>query len=256
MRQLLGKHLLGVILLAFSSQLMAAGAAIPLDEAPIDLHDKESLKRGAEIFATNCLSCHSADYMRYNRIGTDLGMSDDEVSDKLISTRDADGEKTKVGELMKVAMDSDYAKKAFGTKVPGLTVIARARGADWLYTYLRTFYLDDSRPMGVNNLAFPDVGMPHVLWEQQGLQKANFRTETDKAGNEKHIFESMEIVKAGSMSVEEYDAYVGDLVNFMVYMAEPVQVERKSLGVKVIIFLLIFAVIAYLLKKEYWKDVH
>ena len=157
---------------------------------------------------------------------------------------------------MKVAMDTDYAKQAFGTKVPGLTVIARARGADWLYTYLRTFYLDDSRPMGVNNLAFPDVGMPHVLWEKQGLQKANFRTETDKDGNEKHIFENMEIVEAGSMSVEEYDAYVGDLVNFMVYMAEPVQVERKSLGVKVIIFLLIFAVIAYLLKKEYWKDVH
>lgn len=256
MRQLLGKHLLGVILLAFSSQLMAAGAGIPLDKAPVDLHDKESLKRGAEIFATNCLSCHSADYMRYNRIGADLGMSDEEVSEKLISTRGADGEKTKVGELMKVAMDNDYSKEAFGTKIPGLTVIARARGADWLYTYLRTFYLDDSRPMGVNNLAFPDVGMPHVLWEQQGLQKANFRTETDKDGNEKHIFESMEIVEAGSMSVEEYDAYVGDLVNFMVYMAEPVQVERKSLGVKVIIFLLIFAVIAYLLKKEYWKDVH
>lgn len=256
MRQLLGKHLLGVILLAFSSQLMAAGAGIHLDKAPVDLHDKESLKRGAEIFATNCLSCHSADYMRYNRIGTDLGMSDEEVSDKLVSTRGADGEKTKVGELMKVAMDNDYAKEAFGTKIPGLTVIARARGADWLYTYLRTFYLDDSRPMGVNNLAFPDVGMPHVLWEKQGLQKANFRTETDKDGNEKHIFENMEIVEAGSMSVEEYDAYVGDLVNFMVYMAEPVQVERKSLGVKVIIFLLIFAVIAYLLKKEYWKDVH
>lgn len=256
MRQLLGKHLLGVILLAFSSQLMAAGAAIPLDKAPVDLHDKESLKRGAEIFATNCLSCHAADYMRYNRIGTDLGMSDEEVSDKLISTRGADGEKTKVGELMKIAMDNDYSKEAFGTKIPGLTVIARARGADWLYTYLRTFYLDDSRPMGVNNLAFPDVGMPHVLWEQQGLQKANFRTEMDKDGNEKRHFESMEIVEAGSMSVEEYDAYVGDLVNFMVYMAEPVQVERKSLGVKVIIFLLIFAVIAYLLKKEYWKDVH
>lgn len=194
--------------------------------------------------------------MRYNRIGADLGMSDEEVSEKLISTRGADGEKTKVGELMKVAMDNEYSKQAFGTKIPGLTVIARARGADWLYTYLRTFYLDDSRPMGVNNLAFPDVGMPHVLWEQQGLQKANFRTETDKDGNEKHIFENMEMVEAGSMSVEEYDAYVGDLVNFMVYMAEPVQVERKSLGVKVIIFLLIFAVIAYLLKKEYWKDVH
>lgn len=254
--KLIGKRLLSVILIAFSGQLMASGDGLSLDKAPVDLHDKESLKRGAETFANYCMGCHSADYMRYNRIGADLGMSDDEVSDKLVSTRGADGEKTKVGELMKVAMNKDYAQQAFGTKVPGLTVIARARGADWLYTYLRTFYLDDSRPMGVNNLAFPDVGMPHVLWEKQGLQKANFRTETDKGGNEKHVFENMEIVKAGSMSAEEYDAYVGDLVNFMVYMAEPVQVERKSLGVKVVIFLLIFAVIAYLLKKEYWKDVH
>ncbi|MDH5485228.1 MAG: cytochrome c1, partial [Gammaproteobacteria bacterium] len=141
-------------------------------------------------------------------------------------------------------------------KIPGLTVIARARGADWLYTYLRTFHLDDSRPTGMNNRAFADVGMPHVLWEQQGLQKAVFTTGKDADGNETHVFEKMEIVKPGTMSVEEYDAFVADLVNFLVYMAEPMQLERKSLGIKVLIFLFIFAIIAYLLKKEYWKDVH
>ena len=254
------KKLLNVILLSivmgFSSLLMASGGSVHLDHAPGDLTDTESLKRGAQTFANNCLSCHSADYMRYNRIGKDLGWSDIEVSDKLINTRNADGEKTKVGELMKVAMDHDYAKLAFGTKVPGLTVIARAKGADWLYTYLRTFYLDDSRPTGMNNLAFPDVGMPHVLWEKQGLQKAVFKTEMGEDGNEHHVFEKMEIVQPGTMTVEEYDAYVGDLVNFMVYMGEPMQLERKSIGTKVLIFLFFFAIVAYMLKKEYWKDVH
>ena len=250
------RSLLSVILLGFSGLLMAAGGGVHLDTAPVDLEDTESLKRGAETFANNCLSCHSADYMRYNRIGTDLGWTDIEVTEKLISTRGADGEKTKVGELMKIAMTEDYAKQAFGTKIPGLTVIARARGADWLYTYLRTFYLDDSRPSGMNNRVFADVGMPHVLWEQQGLQKAVFTTEMGEDGNEKHIFQQMEMVQAGSMTVEEYDAYVGDLVNFMVYMGEPMQLERKSLGIKVLVFLFIFAIIAYLLKKEYWKDVH
>lgn len=250
------RSLLSVILLGFSGLLMAAGGGVHLDTAPVDLKNTESLKRGAETFANNCLSCHAADYMRYNRIGTDLGWTDIEVSEKLISTRGADGEKTKVGELMTIAMTEDYAKQAFGTKIPGLTVIARARGADWLYTYLRTFYLDDSRPTGMNNRVFADVGMPHVLWEKQGLQKAVFTTEMGTDGNEKHVFQNMEMVQAGSMTTEEYDAYVGDLVNFMVYMGEPMQLERKSLGIKVLVFLFIFAIIAYLLKKEYWKDVH
>lgn len=250
------KNLLAVFFIMLPGLAMAAGGGVKLDHAPIDLTDNESLKRGAKSFANYCLSCHSAEYMRYNRIGRDTGMSDVEVSQELISTRDAKGEKTKVGELMKIAMTTEYAQEAFGTKIPGLTVIARAKGADWLYTYLRTFYMDDSRPTGMNNMAFPDVGMPHVLWELQGLQKANFATETDADGNEKKVFSGMEIVQPGKMNVEEYDAFVADLVNFMVYMAEPVQLERKSLGIKVLIFLFIFAVIAYLLKKEYWKDIH
>lgn len=256
MRHLLSVILLGLVSLGSVNLAMAAGGGVHLDSAPVDLTDTESLKRGAQAFADNCLSCHAADYMRYNRIGRDLGWTDIEVSEKLINTRGADGEKTKVGELMKVAMNNDYSSVAFGTKIPGLTVIARAKGGDWLYTYLRTFYLDDSRPSGMNNLVFADVGMPHVLWEKQGLQKAVFKTEQGTDGNEKHVFEKMEIVEAGTMSVEEYDAFVGDLVNFMVYMGEPMQLERKSLGIKVLIFLFIFAIVAYMLKKEYWKDVH
>ncbi len=253
------RKLLIAFFLFVPSLVMAAGgypAGFTPEKAPIDLEDKESLKRGAKAFANYCLSCHSAEYMRYNRIGRDLGMTDVEVSQELISTRDAKGEKTKVGELMKVAMTNSYSQEAFGTKIPGLSVIARAKGADWLYNYLRTFYIDDSRPTGMNNIAFSDVGMPHVLWELQGLQKANFDTEMGADGNEKKIFNNMEIVKPGKMSVEEYDAFVADLVGFLVYMGEPMQLERKSLGIKVLIFLFIFGIIAYLLKKEYWKDVH
>ena len=249
------RKLLIAFFLFVPSLVMAAGGA-HLDHAPVNLKDTESLKRGAKSFVNYCLSCHSAEYMRYNRIGRDLGMSEVEVAQELISTRDAKGEKTKVGELMKVAMTEDYAKESFGTKIPGLSVIARAKGADYLYTYLRTFYLDETRPTGMNNIAFPDVGMPHVLWNLQGLQKANFETETDAEGNEKQVFVGMEIVKPGQLSKEEYDAFVVDLVNFMVYMGEPVQLERQSLGVKVLIFLFILAILAYLLKKEYWKDIH
>ena len=135
-------------------------------------------------------------------------------------------------------------------------MIARARGADWLYTYLRTFHTDDSRPTGMNNRVFADVGMPHVLWELQGLQKANFKTEKDADGNAHEVFQGMEIVKPGKLNAAEYDAFVADLVNYMVYMGEPMQLERKSMGVYVIIFLFLFSILAYMLKKEYWKDIH
>lgn len=249
------KKILIALFALLPGMVMASGGGAHLDHAPVNVSDTESLKRGAKTFANYCLSCHGADYMRYNRIGTDLGMTEEEVQE-LISTRDAKGERTKSGELMKVAMNNDYSKTAFGTKIPGLTVIARSRGADWLYTYLRTFYIDESRPTGMNNMAFKDVGMPHVLWEMQGLQKANFKTETDADGNEQKVFEGFELVQPGTMKPEEYDAYVGDLVNFLVYMGEPMQTQRKSIGIWVLLFLAVFSVVAYMLKKEYWKDVH
>lgn len=156
---------------------------------------------------------------------------------------------------MKVAMTEDYARNVFGTAVPDLTLTARARGADWVYTYLRTFYMDPYRPTGNNNLVFPDVGMPNVLSSLQGVQRAVYKTET-RQGVEVETVDRLELAQAGSMTAEEFDVFVTDLTNFMVYLAEPVQNERKSLGIKVLIFLVIFFVLAYMLKKEYWKDVH
>ena len=245
-----------IFLVAFLPTIgLAAGGGAQLDSAPIDISDMESVKRGAKHFVDYCFSCHSASYMRYNRIARDTGMSDGELRENLIFTTNEKGEPTKVGSLMEVAMTDDYAKTAFGTTVPDLTLTARARGADWLYTYLRTFYEDPYRPTGMNNLVFPDVSMPNVLSSLQGIQKAVYKTET-RQDVEVEVVDHLELAQAGSMTAEEFDAFVADLVNFMVYLAEPVQNERRSLGVKVLIFLVIFFVFAYFLKKEYWKDVH
>ena len=248
------KHIL-ILLLAIFPATLFASSGVHLDTAPIDIYDKESIKRGAKSFADYCFSCHSAKFMRFNRIAKDTGMSEDEVREMMIFTRNSKGKPTKIGDLMTVSMTKEYAKSTFGAAVPDLSLTARSRGADWIYTYLRSFYADDSRPSGMNNTTFPDVGMPHVLWELQGIQKAVYTTEEHDGVSSEH-FSGFETVQAGSMSAEEYDAFVADLVNFMVYVAEPVQTERRDLGVYVLIFLSIFFVFAYLLKKEYWKDVH
>ncbi|MDH5423631.1 MAG: cytochrome c1 [Gammaproteobacteria bacterium] len=247
------RKLITALLLAVAPSLvLAAGGGIQLDQANVDVSNKESIQRGAKTFVNYCLSCHSAAYMRYNRLGADAGMTDQQLKDNLIFTRNKKGEQTKVGELMKVAMTEDYAKEAFGTKIPDLTVIARSRGADWLYTYLRTFYVDTKRPTGHNNKAFPDVGMPNVLWELQGVQEAEIRV--DDKGT-KHV-ESLKITQAGTQSVAEFDQTVNDLVTYLVYMGEPMQLERKTIGLWTLGFLFIFFILAYMLKKEYWKDVH
>ena len=246
------KLIIALLLAVAPSLVLAAGGGIKLDHADIDVSNKEAIQRGAKTFVNYCLSCHSAAYMRYNRLGADAGMTDQQLKDNLIFTRNKKGEQTKVGELMKIAMTEDYAKEAFGTKVPDLTVIARSRGADWLYTYLRTFYVDTGRPSGHNNKAFPDVGMPNVLWELQGVQEAEVRV--DDKGT-KHV-ESLKITQAGSQSVAEFDQTINDLVTYLVYMGEPMQLERKALGIKILIFLFLFFIVAYMLKKEYWKDVH
>jgi len=214
------KLIIAFVMATLPAFAMASGG-VHLDKAPVNLHDQASLQRGAKVFVNYCLSCHSAQYMRYNRMGKDLGLTDEQVKNNLMFA----GEK--VGETMTIAMASTDAKTWFGNPPPDLSVISRARGADWLYTYLRTFHADEKRPFGVNNKVFPDVGMPHVLWQQQA-----------------------------TMTESEYDSMVGDLVNFMVYMGEPVQLQRQALGIKVLIFLAFFFVLAYLLKKEYWKDIH
>jgi ubiquinol-cytochrome c reductase cytochrome c1 subunit len=201
-----------------------------------------ALQNGAKVFVNYCLNCHSASYMRYNRL-KDIGLSDDQVRDNLLFTAD------KVGELMRISMQRNDAKVWFGAAPPDLTVIARARasehgsGADWLYTYLRSFYRDDSRPTGWNNVIFENVGMPHVLWDLQG----------DQVMGEDH---KLKLVKPGKLKPQEYDAMVGDLVAYLKYMGEPVSEFRKHLGVVVLIFLAVFFVFAYALKREFWKDIH
>ena len=235
--------------------MAAASGGAHLYKAPIDINDKESLRRGAKAFADYCYSCHAASFMRFNRIAKDLEMSEDEVREMMIHTRGKKGDPTKIGELMKVSMTEDYAKNAFGTTVPDLSLTARARGADWVYSYLRSFYVDPYRPTGFNNTVFPDVGMPHVLWSLQGLQEPVYKTVMH--GNvEVEELEGFEQIQAGKLSRVEYDMFLGDLTNFMVYLAEPVQVERRSLGWKVLLFLIVLFGFAYALKKEYWKDVH
>lgn len=213
-----------------------ANTAMHLDKAPGNISDKASLQRGAQAFITNCLACHSASYMRYNRL-MDIGMSEDEIK-KLVP------EGSKLGSTMKAMMDADSAKAAFGVAPPDLSVIARSRGTDWLYTYLRSFYNDASRPSGVNNVLFPMVAMPNVLGGLQGEQVLDH--ETGK----------LKLTSKGTMSTEEYDAMVGDLVNYLDFMGEPAKLVRQKLGLIVIGFLFILLILAYALKKEFWKDVH
>jgi len=232
--------------------VMASEGGPHLDHVDIDLKDQAALQRGAKYFVNYCLGCHSAQYMRYERVATDLGLTEKEVMDNLLFTGD------KIGDKMTIAARPADQEGWFGTAPPDLSLVARNRkqGADWLYTYMRSFYQDPSRPMGVNNTVFKDVGMPHVMWELQGVQKAVFKTDVDAEGNKSEHFERFEPGIPGRLSPKEYDQVVHDLVTYLVYMAEPVKLERQSLGVKVIIFLLVFTVIAYLLKKEYWRDVH
>lgn len=228
----------------------SAGSGYHLDKANIDLENNASLQRGAKLFVNYCMGCHSAAHQRYNRFARDAGLTDEQVVENLIFTG------AKVGDLMENAMPKDEAKVWFGAAPPDLTLVARSRGVDWLYTYLRTFYLDDSRPYGVNNAVFPAVGMPHVLWELQGWQSPVIETSTDADGNEHEIVADFELVSEGALSPPEFDRAMRDLVNFLAYIAEPVALERKAIGTKVLLFVLLMMVVFYLLKKEYWKDVH
>jgi ubiquinol-cytochrome c reductase cytochrome c1 subunit len=244
------RYLVLIAVLLGSPLAHASAGGHHLDAVNIDLKDTASLRHGAELFVGYCLSCHSAAFMRYNRMGRDLGMTDEEVAAKLMTAGD------KVGETMTVAIDRAEAKRWFGTAPPDLSVIARARGTDWLYTYLRSFYRDDSRPWGVNNRVFKDVAMPHVLWELQGLQAPVVEKHVNEDGKEVEKITGFELVEKGKLTPEEYDTAVRDLVNFLAYLSEPSKLQRIDLGKWVLIFLAIFFVLAYLLKKEYWKDVH
>jgi ubiquinol-cytochrome c reductase cytochrome c1 subunit len=232
-----------LIALLFSPLLaLANGPELHLDRAPDLSNDPAALQEGAKVFVNYCLSCHAASYMRYNRL-RDIGLTEQQIKDNLLFTAD------KVGEQMTIAMRPADAKQWFGVMPPDLTIIARARasefgsGADWLYTYLRTFYRDPNRPTGWNNKVFENVGMPHVLWELQGEQVLD----------ENH---ELKLAKPGKLKPEEYDKLVADLVAFLKYMGEPVSATRKHLGWYVLLFLGVLFILTYALKREYWKDVH
>ena len=233
------------------------GHTYPNDKIDIDWDDKVAMQNGARTFVNYCMSCHGAAYSRYNRVGADLGIPDDLMLDNLVFTTNAEGEKTKVGALMTTTMTPQFAEEAFGIVPPDLSLIARSRGVNWLYNYLRGFYIDESRVgLGINNGVFANVGMPHVLAELQGLQIPKYRMISDGHGGEQEVIAGFDIIKPGSMSKSEYDKTIHDLVAFLDYVAEPYKQTRKNVGTGVIIFLFVFLILAYLLKKEYWKDVH
>ncbi|GAA0353985.1 cytochrome c1 [Bowmanella denitrificans] len=244
------KKLVVLIGLLLPSLAMAAGGhSVHLDKAHIDRTDQPSLQRGAQIFMNYCMGCHQTQYQRYQRTFEDLGVPLDLGQENLQVT----GEK--VGDYMKSAIPKESAAKWFGAPPPDLTLVARVRGADWLYTYFRSFYVDESRPFGVNNKVFPEVGMPHVLQELQGVPYDQHE-ERMIDGEMQSVYVGIKSDGTGMLSPDEYDAAVLDLVNYLVYLGEPSRLEAESIGRWVIVFILVLFVFVYLLKKEYWRDVH
>ncbi len=233
------KLFIAILFAALPMSVMAAGAKVPLDAFEANLDDKQSLQNGMELFVENCMGCHSAQYQRYERAADDLGMDKAYVEENLIV-----GDQ-KIGQQMTIAMTTDDAQTWFGAPPPDLTLATRVRGADWVYTYLRSFYVDDSRPWGVNNKVFKDVGMPNVLAGLQGVQVCKGE----------HC-EELELKSAGTMSAQDFDKAMYDLTNFMAYMSEPSKMVSGTIGMYVLIFLAILFVFAYALKKEFWKDIH
>ncbi len=236
--------------------LLSAGAAMADEEGGIallpagtDIKNTESLQRGARDFMNYCSGCHSLKYLRFNRLGTDLKIPESELAANLMFTSD------KTFDTINSAMPKD-SEAWFGKQPPDLSLIARARGTDYLYSYMKGFYVDKTRPWGVNNLYLPSAAMPDVLAQLQGLQKPVFKNVPDEHGSARMVLVGVESMTPGALKPEEYDQFVRDIVNFLDYAGEPVKDKRQSMGVFVTLFLLVFFVFAYLLKKEYWKDVH
>lgn len=225
---------------------LASEGGYRLDRAPIDPSNLVSLQAGARTFVNYCLNCHGAQYMRYNRL-EDLGLTESQIRDNLVLT-DA-----KVGDTMKVAFPAKDAKAMFGAAPPDLSVVGRSRGADWLYTYLRTFYRDENSPTGWNNAVFPQVAMPHALWTLQGERALQVVEDEEHHGAPEYKWTQL---SPGAMNEVQYDTTVRDLVNFLVYMGEPSAVNRKRIGIVALFVLGVLFIFAYALKKEYWKNVH
>ena len=234
----------GGMLLSLSVFAAEGGSTL---QAGNDLNDRASLQRGAQLYMNNCSGCHSLKYLRYSRMADDLGLSEEEVMNNLNFTG------AKFGEQILVAMPHDGATKWFGKMPPDLSLISRVRGSDWIYTYLKSFYLDESRPLGWNNKLFPNASMPNPLWQMQGLQHAEM-SEPDKIG-ERHV-EGLKLAQPGTQTPAQFDQTARDITNFLEYAGEPAALKRQSMGVWVILFLVALTFLAFLLKQEYWKDVH
>ena len=234
----------GGMLLSLSLFAAEGGATM---QAGNDLSDRASLQRGAQLYMNYCSGCHSLKYMRYSRIAEDLGLSEQEVMDNLNFTG------AKFGEQIMVAMPAEHATKWFGKMPPDLSLISRVRGSDWIYTYLKSFYLDETRPLGWNNKLFPNASMPNPLWQLQGMQHAEF-SEPDATG-ERHV-EALKVTQPGRLNAAEFDQATRDITNFLEYAGEPAALKRQSMGVWVLLFLAVLTFLFYLLKQEYWKDVH
>jgi ubiquinol-cytochrome c reductase cytochrome c1 subunit len=250
------KYLITLVLACFPMIATAsAGGGVALDHMTPDLKDKASLQRGAALFTNYCMGCHSMKYARYERVATDLEIPPSLYEHNLIFTG------AKIGELMQIGMSAQEAKGWFGAPPPDLSLEARLRGTDWLYTYMRAFYKDDKRPYGVNNAVFPDVGMPHIFADLQGVcaHKPHFGGAVSfdpLSGIESSTNGCQEFVVSGSMTPAEYDAASYDLVNFLAYMGEPSKLDSHRIGTYVLIFLAFMFVFVYLLNREYWKDIH
>jgi ubiquinol-cytochrome c reductase cytochrome c1 subunit len=241
------KKLIAALALTIAPALgLASGGHVALEKANIDLTDRASLQSGAKYFVNYCMGCHSLKYMRYNRMAEDLGIDEATLRQNLIFG-DA-----KPGDLMTNAMRPEDGEKWFGTQVPDLTLAARWRSPDWIYTYLKSFYTDPTRPYGVNNLVFPAVGMPHVLAGLQGIQEPVFAEHHEGAP----VVTGVKLTEPGSLSPDQYDAMVRDITAFLAYAGEPVKLERQKLGIYVLLFLGLLFILAYAMKKEFWKDVH
>ncbi len=239
--------LIFLVLMLATGPALASGDAELIEDSAVDVFDAAARQSGAKWFINYCLSCHSANYMRYNRLAEDFGLSSGQVRENFIF------DKRRMGSAMTIAMDKEDASLWFGKEPPDLSLIGRSRGSDWIYAYLRSFYVDESGNW--NNLLLPNLSMPHVLWELQGIQKGVFHTVTDENGNETKEFDHFEMIQPGSMTKEEYDLVARDLATFFEYLGDPARLKRKAIGWKVIAFLVLLTFLAALLKSEYWRDI-
>ena len=239
---------LSVLLLSLSSLTVSAAGGAGVEHSGANIGDTASLQRGAKWYVNYCMGCHSLDYMRYNRMAEDLELTEDMVMTNMVFSN------AKFADTMGIAMHPEQAKSWFGKAPPDLSLIGRSRGADWLYSYLLGFYQDENGQW--NNTLLPNASMPHVLWALQGIQTPVYRQETSAEGFTHEVIDHFELTTPGSQSPHEYEETARDIAAFLDYAGEPAKLKRKGIGVWVILFLVLFTLVAYLLKAEYWRDVH